>query len=618
MAKYKYGFWVILIMCLLSCGEETPIEGDAVKGAESYAAQCISCHGKEGAGVATYPPLTPGQCSVCADAAALAEEIAATMPLGAGQCTGECAHNVAAYITQTFKEPVAASCDVKSAPMRRLNRFEYSNTLQDLLGENLRFGNQLPSEEVGNGFGNEARSMSVSSLLAEQYGEVADEVANRTVGDDARWNSLHSCVASVSAGSESSCSTRLIERLLTRSFRRPATTAEQSVYGTLYQSMREKRDFKAAIEAVISAVLQAPEFLYRVEFGSNDVASGKLKPTAYEMASRLSYFLWGSMPDDALFKTAEAGGLSTADSVLREAQRMLDDGKSRRMVEYFFDSFLPISGLSNLERDSELFPTFSAEVGALMRTEVHTLVQHVIFDGPGDWTSVLTAPYSFMDGKLASFYGVEGVSGDRFRKVDVDTNQRLGLLTRAGIMAGTIHSSKTNPVVRGANIVKQMLCIDIPLPTGDVADLITPPDPGSGATARDRFSRHSSDPVCQNCHKLMDPVGLVFEQFDPVGLFRTHENNTLIDTHGELPGSGVQVANAVEMVQAIADDPRTYQCFAYNWANFAYGKTIGVEESCLKSSIERAFVESDYNVKTLLLDLTQTQDFLFLPSNHQQ
>lgn len=617
MNKFKYYVWILLSVFLVACGGGKNRSSDLVaKGEDLYAKQCAHCHGGSGLGVGSFPALTHGECSFCSDSDVLAEVISTTMPLGGALCTGDCAESVAAFITQNFNETEISSCDVKSAPARRLNRFEYSNTLQDLLGEDLRLGNRLPSEEIGNGFGNDAASMSVSSLLAEQYGKVADDVAIRTTSNDVRWRLLHQCIDNVNSSNEGACADQTIERLLTRSFRRPATVKEKTEYLKLYQTMRGQGEFKAAMASVISAVLQSPEFLYRIEFGRND--GDRLKPTAYEMASRLSYFLWGSMPDDALFSAAQSGALDQPENVLREARRMLNDPKSRRMIEYFFDSFLPISSLSNLERDPKLFPTFSAEIGSLMREEVHTLLQHVIFDGPGDWSSALTAPYSFMNEKLAKFYGVSGVSGNGFRLVQNNDNERLGFLTRAGVMAGTIHSAKTNPVVRGANIMKSMLCVDIPLPTGEVADLVTPPDPNSGATARDRFSQHSTDPVCKTCHKLMDPVGLVFEQFDPVGLFRTHENSVLIDTHGELPGRGVKVENALEMVEAIADDPRTYQCFSYNWANFAYGKTIGTNESCLKDSVEQAFVKSGYDVQVLLLDLTQTDAFLFLPKNHQQ
>src|SRR5262249_41118947 len=150
-------------------------------------------------------------------------------------------------------------------------------------------------------------------------------------------------------------------------------------------------------------------------------------------------------------------------------------------------------------------------------------LEYEIFEGPGSWPSALTAPYTFVNGPLAQFYGIPGVQGDAFRKVPLDTTKRLGLLTQAGVLAGTIHSNTTNPVVRGSFIVQRMMCNKIPLPTGDIAAKVKPPDPNSGKTARERFTKHSDDPVCSGCHQYMDPVGLALENYDPVGLWRDTE-----------------------------------------------------------------------------------------------
>lgn len=603
-------------------GDGSPVTDlpSVASGAAIYAAQCTHCHGDDGIGNGLFPSLVLPACVSCSSQADLAARISETMPLDGAKCTGSCAEDVAAYVLATFKKdvPVVTDCKVQDADIRRLTRFEFSNTLYDLLGDDTRPGNALPSEQLGNGFGNDAAAMSVSTLLAEQYNKVADAVAQRAVTNANQWQSLHSCVQTLNNSNQSQCATQIIERLLNRAFRRPATTAEINAYVELQAGIAANSDFKQSIAAVIEAVLQSPDFLYRVEKGTVDPATNRLKPTAYEMATRLSYFFWGSMPDQALMTAAADGSLTRPEGIRQQAERLLADPRSRQMVRFFFDNYLPISSLTDLERDPQEFPTFSSRIGELMREETHAFLEHIIFDGPGDWPSALTAPYSFMNQPLAEFYGISGVFGDEFREVSINTEQRLGLLTQAGIMAGTTHSGKTNPVARGAYVMKKLLCVNIPLPTGDIADQIKPPDPSSGLTARERFGKHSSDPVCRNCHNLMDPVGLVFEHYDPVGLFRTHENNVLIDTSGELPGAGIPVNNALELVTAIAGDERTHQCFAYNWANFAYGKTIGASEACIKDDVETLFKSSDYNIQSLLLNLTQTDAFLYLPADHRQ
>jgi len=200
------------------------------------------------------------------------------MPLGGNTCTGECASNVAGFILANFDDaPSNAECRVQYAPIRRLTRFEYSNTVQDLLGDNTRPGNGLPSEEIGNGFGNDALSMSVSSLLAEQYAKVATDIANRVVNNQSLWERLHSCVRNVSGGNENSCADQVINQLLPRAFRRAVTNTERQAFIELHRSLNRSVNFKTSIAGVIEAVLQSPEFLYRAELGKN--VNGRLKPT---------------------------------------------------------------------------------------------------------------------------------------------------------------------------------------------------------------------------------------------------------------------------------------------------------------------------------------------------
>jgi hypothetical protein len=283
-------------------------------------------------------------------------------------------------------------------------------------------------------------------------------------------------------------------------------------------------------------------------------------------------------------------------------------------VRFFFDNLLPISGLSQLERDPALYPTYTGQIGALMREETQTFLEHEIFEGTGTWPGALTAPYTFVNQPLAEFYGIPGVQGEEFRKVDLDTSERLGLLTQAGVVAGTIHSNTTNPVVRGAFIVRNLMCTEIPLPPSELADQVKPPDPGSGATARDRYSQHSADPACRGCHSLMDPVGLAFENYDPVGLWRDSENDVTIDASGSLPGvAESDAAGPVELVRIIAAAEQTQACFVERWSDFAYGRTRAAQDECTQLRLEEEFTAAGHDVRALLLALTQTDDFLYLP-----
>lgn len=506
------------------------------------------------------------------------------------------------------------------APLRRMTRFEYNNTVRDLLGDDTFPANAFPSEEIGNGFGNDADAQAVSSLLAEQYSVVAEDVATRATETPTKLAALSSCAGDIvdgtDAATEDACASTLIERLARRAYRRPLVDGELDELVALQQAMRAEVTFAESIAATIETILQSPDFLYRVEWGVID-EDGHRRPSGHEMATRLSYFLWGSMPDDDLFAAAESGELLTDDGVLAHATRMLDDPRSRPVVRHFFDNLLPISGLSQLERDETRYPTYTSAIGALMREETQTFLEHEIFEGPGTWPDALTAEYSFMNQALAEYYGIAGVTGEEFQKVQLDTTQRLGLLTHAGMVAGTIHSNETNPVVRGSFIVQKLMCNIIPLPTGDVLAEVKPPDPESGATARERFSQHSEDPVCSSCHMLMDPVGLALENYDPVGLWRDQENGVTIDASGSVPGVPGTVGGPVELVRKIAESPDTHACFAKNWMNYAYGRTLNGDDDCVSDAIQTGFTESGYDIRELLLAITQSDAFLYMPQEQE-
>lgn len=513
----------------------------------------------------------------------------------------------------------AAGAPVR-APMRRLTRFEYNNSVRDLFGDTSSPARALPSEELGNGFGNDADTQSVSSLLAEQYSSVAEDVAQRATSSPQAMAKLDACTQSLTQAAEPGCARSIIEKLGPLAYRRPLRAGEADELLVLYNAARPESDFATSVATVIEAMLQAPDFLYRVEVGSVDpTLPGRRRLTGDEMATRLSYLFWGTVPDDALRAAAQSGELSTPDGVLGQARRLLEDPRSRQVVRFFFDNLLPISSLTQLERDAMEYPDWNAQIGALMREETQTLLEHEIFSGSGTWSGALTAPYTFVNDTLAAFYGMPKVDGADFKMVSLDTTQRLGVLTHGSVMAGTTTSNHTNPVIRGAFVARQLLCRPLALPSDpSILAMVKPPDPYSGKTARERYSAHSREPVCGACHRQMDPIGLTFENFDPVGRYRTTENDVPIDASGELPGIPGTVANAVGLVQTLAAQEETQLCFASHWLEFAYGRSLQASDApdaCLQEQVHATFKASGYDVKQLLLALTQTDAFLYLPES---
>lgn len=474
-------------------------------------------------------------------------------------------------------------------------------------------GQQLPAELLGNGFGNDADNQPSSGFLIEQYSTVARELASQIAAPEiaARYDA---CILDATID-EGACASSFIGKFAEAAYRRPVAATELAELTALQQALRPESDFVSSLTSVVEAILQSPDFLYRVEFGEGS-AVGARPLTGHEMASRLSYFFWGAPPDEQLQQAANSGRLTSADDVLAQASRLLDDARSRQVLEFFFDSYLPINNLTDQTRDKELFPTFGAHIGALQRQEVQQFLMHEIFDGEGSWDSVLTAPYTFVNEELANFYGMAGVSGEQFVKVDLDTTKRLGLLTQAGILTGTTVTNTTNPVRRGGFLLSHVLCIDVPLPSEELAASIKPPEPYSGSTGRERFTAHSQNAECAGCHALLDPPGFALENYDAVGLWRDQENDVTIDASGNLPGVG-EFSGPVELVQKIAANPNAHSCFAQQWQKFGYGRNLSADDACNREQLTTAFTQSGHNIKALLLALTQTDGFRFLNVEEQ-
>jgi hypothetical protein len=541
--------------------------------------------------------------------------------------------------------PVVLDCGATMpgrSPLRRLTTYEYNNTIRDLLGDTTNPGSALPAQvdSKQNLFGNDADQQSPSPLLIEKYQSVAESAAARATATTAALAKLHSCASNVTTANEESCARMIATSLAPRAYRRAVATSEIDDLVALYRGVRTlstTMTFGSGVAAMIEAMLQAPDFLYRVELGQTVAGNpAVMRLAGREMATRLSYLLWQTMPDAALFQAADAGMLDTNDGVRQQAQKLLDDSKSHPTVAFFFDNLLPIPDLAGLTRDATTFPKWSSSIGAAMRTEVQRVLEYEIFENTtqvappyaaGSWPAILTAPYTFVNQSLFSYYGSAtfaagtSVTGTTLTKVNLNTSQRLGLMTLGGMTAGSTISSNTNPVLRGSFLVNKMMCRNIELPVG-----FTPvaPDPYSGKTTRERYSKHSANAVCAGCHQFIDPLGFPFENYDAVGQYRATERwtdpttntvyDTQIDASGGVPGVSGAAKNAVELVQLLATSTEVESCFASHWMRFAYGRSLTDADGCNQQTVVNAFKDGGYNIKQLLLALTQSDGFLYRPA----
>jgi hypothetical protein len=472
------------------------------------------------------------------------------------------------------------------SPMRRLTRFEYNNTVRDLLGDTTQPANAFPPEELAFGFDNNADALATSPLLAEQYLLAAENLAKTAV------QNLGKLVPCDPAGGESCAHTFIVE-FGRRAWRRPLEPDEVDGLLALFRS---GADFPTGIRLVLEVMLQSPAFLYRVETGAPGAAA---RPSSWEMASRLSYLFWATMPDDTLFRAAAADELAASDQVLAQAQRMLADPRARVVVDNFHRQWLQLNRTDSMQKDAAIYPAFSAELAQLMKTETHTFLDYVVFDGNGDLDMLLEAPFSFMNATLAQFYGVAGPSGSTFERVALNPTERAGLLSQAGLLAIYAKPNQTDPVHRGKLVREKFFCQTLPAPPGNIVIMPPPLDPT--LTTRQRFQQHSTDPACASCHTLMDPIGLGFESFDGIGQFRTTENGLTIDASGTISASDVDgnFVGVVDLAHRLAQSQEVRAC---------------VETPDDRASLEelqQRFEQSGYKLRDLILALAQTDAFLY-------
>jgi hypothetical protein len=509
--------------------------------------------------------------------------------------------------------PTVCTPAVVTAPLRRLTRFEYNNTVRDLAKVSDAPAENFPPEDAGSGFGTDAKTQSVSEVLAAKYITTARKMAASLTLPE-HIAELSPCANAPETATEAACARSVLDAFVPLAYRRPLQAGEAEDLVQLFQTVRSAgQSFPSSLAAALEAVLQAPEFLYRPELGvAVEGRADVMRPTGYEMATRLSYLFLGSMPDPALRLAAANGDLGTAEGVKAQAARLLGENGAHHVVRFFFDNLLPIASLGSLIREEH--PAFTQDIGRLMREETHAFLENEVFNG-GTWPNALSAPYTYLNQDLAAFYGIAGVTGPDFRKVPLDGVQRAGLLTQGGIAAGPIHSNDTNPVVRGAFVLRKLMCISIGSPPDSLGPIVKP-DPALGGTARDRFRAHSDKDACRGCHAVLDPIGFALENFNAIGQWQDHENNLPINVMVDSPQLGA-FNGAVEMGKKLAASPETQACFATNWANFAYARGSDEQDACTMTKLQEQFRATDYNIKDLLVELTQTDTFLYLPAVRQ-
>jgi Protein of unknown function (DUF1592)/Protein of unknown function (DUF1588)/Protein of unknown function (DUF1595)/Protein of unknown function (DUF1587)/Protein of unknown function (DUF1585) len=490
------------------------------------------------------------------------------------------------------------------APLRRLTREQYANTVRDLLGFTGGVDADLPVDEGAGGFFSNAIAP-VTELQLEKYRGAAEQLA---------WRAVRNLPALVPCDpGDPSCASRFIAQFGRRAYRRPLTAVEQRRYQAIFAEGQAAADFAGGIRLVLEAMLQSIHFLYFCEEVPSAPAGTVVALDPSALASRLSYFLWNSTPDLTLLAAAEAGALDTGDGVAAQAVRMIADRRFRDAATSFHLQWLGVSELEGKEKNKKFHPLWSEELRAAMREETVRFVDHVLRDGDGRLETLLTARFSFLGGPLYALYGIKpaGPVGG-WQRVALDPAQRAGLLTQASVMTVHAHWDRSSLVHRGKLIRERLLCEILPPPPPDVNTTLPAADPK--VSTRERFEQHRSDVSCARCHRLIDPLGAPFEMYDGIGNFRTMDGPAPVDSEGELRGTRASdgpVRSAVELVERLAGADEVRTCVARQWLRFALGREEVPEEAGSLNRAVQAFRDSGYRIPALLVAITRTDAFRY-------
>jgi hypothetical protein len=506
------------------------------------------------------------------------------------------------------------------SPMRLLTRYEYDNTTSALFGFTISAASDFPSENLADGFENNAWTHNVNMTLLRSYINASESISARAWEDPPA--ALSGCVGNASS---SALCLEGIEDFTSIAFRRPAYEDEVALYQKLYRDMRSSEGARVAFETTVQAILQSPQFLYRLELfepspmklpprdGGMDAERFELVGP-YEMASRLSYFIWGTMPDEELLAAAERGDLNTPEVLSEQVARMIADPRAREMTRQFHRQWLGLDAFGSVVKDETAFPMWKDGMSQDLRLSIEAFIEHVYWE-EGAFDAFMTSPAVFLTPELAPLYGkaINEESGGLWRE-DFPAEERAGILTQPGMMALLAYPNQGSPIFRAIWVRERLLCQHLPPPPSDIQ--IEPPDPDPNATTREVFAIHTANEECAECHLLIDPLGFGFEGYDALGRWRDTENGKAIDTSGELIGSPEQAMNGpfdgvVDLANRLADSEAIAKCISKQWFTFAMGRPNDTSDGDSMSRIYEQFLQDETAFPSLFEAIVLSDSFRY-------
>jgi hypothetical protein len=493
------------------------------------------------------------------------------------------------------------------APLRRLTAAQYTNTLRDLFPGVTLPKLTVPEQASPKSYDNNADVQAPSPVLVEAY-------RSNAVAISAAVLSKMPCGQDDAGFDASKCGDQIIAQVGRRVLRRPLEADETAAYSALFKGELGRSNFAVAAQVLLQAMLQSASFLYLPE-GQAQAGDAATPLSPHELASRLSYFLWNSTPDDALLDAADQKRLGTPADVEKEARRMLADPRAREAVTRFHDQWLDMKRLDTTTKDPAAHPSWSADLRDAMRTEADKFVETAIFEGDGTLASLFTSNKTQVNATLALVYGVAAPTDGSWKSVTLDPSQRAGILTLPAFLASHAHVVEPSPVLRGVFVLDRILCAPSPPPPPGITTNL-PANTTDIHTNRDRNNAHVTNPACAGCHARIDGIGFSFESFDSLGTFRTTDNGYPVDSTGRLSSTDVDgpVDGATSLAKKLASSKQVHACVTQQWFRYAAARDAAADDKCTLDALDAAFRTKGDNIKELLVTLVTSQAFTHRPA----
>lgn len=505
--------------------------------------------------------------------------------------------------------------------MRRLTESEYRSTVDDVLGVGFLVPEVLPPDATTNGWTSIAMSsITVSPSAVDQYEVAAFQIAEAVIGTPTRRNAIVGCDADDVANM--ACMRNMVEDLGSKLWRRPMSEAEIDVYAQAgFAAAQTLGSFDEGAKFALAGLLQSPNFVYHIAYGEPDPERpGYRKLTGYEVASKLSYLIWGTVPSEYTLALARDGKLSTLEQIREEAERMLAAPKAREHMGAFWNEYLELTHLETQVKDGFVYPDFTPQLASEMREETIRFMNALVFDQQADMREMFTSRTTFVNRNLAEIYKLssELTPESGFQQIEMPPEaHRQGVLGHASVLTMQSHAVATSPTYRGKFIKTALLCDPPPPPPPSVVAVLPEPDPNAGQqTLRQRLENYFSEPSCGACHQLTDVIGFSLENFNAIGAYRELDNGLPIDSSGNF--NGELFSDMQGFAEILAQDPEAMSCMARRTYRHVMGRVEGQDDEPLVKEIEAKFVASGYQFKELMLDIVGSEAFLWVREENAQ